>query len=53
MVLWWEKRLKIANDFAIPVEAGMQAFLELIDFKAKDTEPRPPDYTLPGQASPE
>jgi|GEM_PF-4932841 hypothetical protein len=40
MALWWEKRLKIANDFVIPAKAGIQAFSQLIDFKAKDTGPR-------------
>ena len=44
MVLWREKRLKIANDFVIPAEAGIQAFSQLIDSKAKDTGPR----LLPG-----
>jgi hypothetical protein len=31
------------NDLVIPAEAGIQAFSQLIDFKAKDTGPRPPD----------
>jgi hypothetical protein len=35
--------LKIGNDFVIPAEAGIQAFSQLNDIKAKDTEPRPPD----------
>jgi hypothetical protein len=39
-VLWWEKRLKIVNDFVIPAEAGIQALPQPIDFKAKDTGPR-------------
>jgi hypothetical protein len=42
MVLWWEKRLKIASDFVIPAEAGTQAFSQLINFKAKNTGTRPP-----------
>jgi hypothetical protein len=49
---WWEKRLKIANDFVIPAEAGIQAFYQLPDFKAKDTGPRLPESRLPGQTSP-
>jgi len=39
------KHLKIANDFVIPAffddkRAGIQAFSQLVDFKAKDTGPR-------------
>jgi hypothetical protein len=33
--------VKIANDFVIPAEAGIQAFYQLTDFKAKNTGPRP------------
>ena len=47
----------MAKDFVIPAffdakRAGIQAFSQLVDFKAKATGPRPPDSTLPGQASP-
>jgi hypothetical protein len=30
----------MANDFVIPAEAGIQAFYQLNDFKAKNTGPR-------------
>ena len=33
-------------------KTGTQAVSQLIDLNAKATGPRPPDQTLPGQASP-
>jgi hypothetical protein len=41
-----EKGLEIAHDVVIPAEAGIQAFSQLTDFKAKDTEPQPSDWAL-------
>jgi hypothetical protein len=40
VVLWWEKCPKIAHDLIISAEAGIHAFQQLVDFKAKDAGPR-------------